>query len=347
MTKLRIKKFYEHFDGKVYISWSGGKDSSVLLDIAEKLYPSIPVVFSNTGLEYPEIVNHVKTKINGDYKEKKVKRYKFKFYKDGKYTIIRPKKGFEEVIQDEGYPVVGKNAAKLLKALKNPKPTNFNTRRLTLTGMKSNGEYSDSFKLSKKWWFLINAPFKISHRCCNYLKKSPFNVYKTYTGQKDIVGTLANESTSRRIKYLKYGCNSFEKGKSRPLSFWTEQDILKYIKRYNIKIASIYGNIIKDEEGNLKLSKLDRTGCMFCLFGIEQDSCSGKNRFQKMEDTHPKLHHYCINKLGIKEVLKYMGLPWKKSQNKEDINRPILNEEDKKEILRKQLGENYKEYINN
>ena len=49
-TELRIKEWYEEFDGQVYVSRSGGKDSDVLGDIVKRLYPDVPHVFVNTGL---------------------------------------------------------------------------------------------------------------------------------------------------------------------------------------------------------------------------------------------------------------------------------------------------------
>ena len=80
MTQSRIREWVNYYgeDG-VYISFSGGKDSTVLLDIARKMYPGIKAVFINTGLEYPEIVKFVQTFDNVD--------------------IIRPKMNFRQVIE--------------------------------------------------------------------------------------------------------------------------------------------------------------------------------------------------------------------------------------------------------
>ena len=90
-TELRIREWYEHWDGNVYVSFSGGKDSTVLLDIVRHLYPNVPAVFSDTGLEYPEIKEFVKTFPN--------------------VIIVRPKHSFKEILTKYGYPIISKEVA--------------------------------------------------------------------------------------------------------------------------------------------------------------------------------------------------------------------------------------------
>ena len=92
ITSARIIEWYTHWDGQVYVTFSGGKDSTVLLDIARKLFPDIEAVFVNTGLEYPEIQKFVKTFDN--------------------VTMLRPKLRFDEVIKKHGYPMISKEVAK-------------------------------------------------------------------------------------------------------------------------------------------------------------------------------------------------------------------------------------------
>lgn len=94
ITQTRIIEWYNHYNGQVCVSFSGGKDSTVLLHIARKLYPDIPAVFSNTGLEYPEIQRFVKSWDNVD--------------------IVTPSMRFDEVISTYGYPLIGKEVAEAI-----------------------------------------------------------------------------------------------------------------------------------------------------------------------------------------------------------------------------------------
>ena len=94
------------------------------------------------------------------------------------------------------------------------------------------------------------------------------------------------------------------------MSFWTEQDILQYIKQYNIEIPSVYGDI-KEENGCLYCTGVQRTGCMFCMFGAHLEK--EPNRFQQMKVTHPKQYEYCMKPieeggLGLNNVLNYVGV---------------------------------------
>ena len=129
------------------------------------------------------------------------------------------------------------------------------------------------------------------------------------------LGLLASESLKRRRAWEKTGCNAYEKGnpQSQPMAFWTEQDVLAYIKRFNLEYASVYGDLVEDENGNLKTTLCDRTGCIFCGFGCHMEK--GENRFQRMKKTHPRQYNYCMRPveekgLGMREVLDFIGVPY-------------------------------------
>ena len=274
----RIKEFYEHNEGKVYVSFSGGKDSTVLLHLVRRIYPEVEGVFANTGLEYPEIVDFVKTKNN--------------------VTMVRPEMPFNQVIKTYGYPVISKNVSRYVRDLRNPSDGNFKTKQLRLGLLKDKSKMG---VLSKKWRYLVDAPFKCSEQCCDIMKKKPMKKFNKVSGKFPIIGTMIEESSSRKYAYKKTGCFNKLKNQLTPMSFFSEKDVWDYIKKYNLSYSKIYDMGEK------------RTGCMFCMFGVQFDhkkSDKGLNRFQRMETSHPQQYKYCMEQLGIKEVLKYINIPY-------------------------------------
>ena len=288
------------------MAFSGGKDSTVLLDIVRKVFPDTPAVCADTGLEYPEIRDFVKTVDNVEWV------YPCKWDKH-KREYVRT--SFREVVNKYGYPLVSKEIARATEfARKNIEDGKENT--VYLKKFRGELEYNGvkSRYNIEKWAFLLDAPFKVSARCCYFMKHNPVKVYQNKTGRFPIVGTLAEESNLRLIHWKKNGCNTFTKNnvQSRPLSFWTEQDILRYIRRFNLPYASrIYGQIVEDHTGRLYTTGAHRTGCVFCGFGAHLEK--EPNRYQRLQKTHPELWDYCMRPkerggLGMREPLEYIGV---------------------------------------
>lgn len=287
-TKQRIREWYEHYEGQVYVSFSGGKDSTVLLYIVRSMYPDVEAVFSNTGLEFPEIVQFVKTFDN--------------------VSIIRPETSFKKVIEEKGYPVISKSVSNCVRlAKKNITEGKDTLRARQIRGLEEGSKFNKA-----KWEFLLDAPFKISEECCNELKKKPFKEWEKVNHKYPMMATMADEGGPRKEAYLQTGCNSFNNGKSQPMGFWTEQDVLQYIHENNIDICSVYGEVIKETnllgESKYITTGEHRTGCIFCTFSIMFDETP--NRFQRLKKTHPQLHKYCMEQLGLKEVLEYIGIKY-------------------------------------
>ena len=154
------------------------------------------------------------------------------------------------------------------------------------------------------------------------MKKKPVKQYTKKTGRNPIIGTLATESMMRKNSWIKSGCNAFDKAdpSSQPLSFWTEQDVLQYIKEFNVPYCLVYGDIVGDDK--LETTGCSRTGCMFCAFGCHLEK--EPTRFQRMKVTHPKQYNFCIgggetvdgkwepNKegLGFGKVLDYINVKY-------------------------------------
>lgn len=282
-TKQRIREFVDKFGIEgVYVSFSGGKDSTVLLDIVKSMYPNIEVVFVDTGLEYPEIREFVKTFEN--------------------VTTLRPRMGFREVIEKYGYPVYSKEQSRYIYDIKTSKSQK-------LINIRLHGSDKGHFRLSRKNYYLLDAPFKISNKCCDVMKKNPLRNYYRKNNKHPIMGMLADESALRKVNYLKTGCNAFNSTKptSNPLGFWREQDILEYIYVNKLPIASVYGEVVY-EDGIYKTTGVKRTGCVYCLYGIHKEETP--NRIQQLKITHPKLYEYCLTQLGLKEVLEYIGVDY-------------------------------------
>lgn len=270
-SKQRIKDWLVKWQHNCYVSFSGGKDSTVLLDLVRQIDSKIPAVFCNTGLEYPEVLDFIKTIDN--------------------VITIYPEKSFKTIIETYGYPVVSKEQSLYIEQYLNAKSEK--TKKL-----RWNGNEEKHYKISEKWKFLIDAPFKISPKCCDYLKKKPFLKYEKETSSKPFIGVMAANSSLRKSNYLRYGCNAFEASRpySMPLGIWTDEDIWGYIKKYNLPYSNIY---------NLGFPT---TGCAFCLFGIQHDA--SPNRIEKLKTLHPSIYNYCLNKLKMKEVLDFMNIPY-------------------------------------
>lgn len=309
LTQARIEEWVEHYgeDG-VYVSFSGGKDSTVLLHIVREMYPDIEAVFVNTGLEYPEIQKFVKTFDN--------------------VTILRPNIRFDEVIKKYGYPVISKEVSNTIAGARRSIEKGVYSHRLCKLGVSREDyggllddgkyDYDKALERSKfrqhKWKPLLEASFYCSSYCCDEMKKKPAAKYEKKTGKKPMIAELAEESANRENAWFKNGCNGFgaKKPKSTPMAFWTEQDVLQYIKDNNIPIASVYGDIVYAEdpeqvrwsEAVPAMAELDtasqrkltttgckRTGCIFCAFGAH---CRGDTRFVDLKETHPRQYEYCI-----------------------------------------------------
>lgn len=291
-TEQRLDEWCIYFDEKVYISFSGGIDSTVLLDIARKRYLNIEAVFSNTGLEYPEIQSFVKTFDN--------------------VSIIRPKMNFAEVIRKYGYPMISKEVAECvyqgrLALAKNDGSCNYRLKKLRGEALDKDG--NPSLFNKKKYEPLLYTDFLIGSNCCQIMKKNPLKEFSRKSGKMPITAQMAEESDLRTQQWCKNGCNGFNMKSpiSNPMSFWTKQDSLQYVKENNLRIASVYGNIVYKKDGLLYDETLfendcelcttgcDRTGCIFCGFGLYQEQQkTGISRFERLKKTHPRQYEYCI-----------------------------------------------------
>jgi 3'-phosphoadenosine 5'-phosphosulfate sulfotransferase (PAPS reductase)/FAD synthetase len=296
VTQTRIQEWYYRFDGNVSVSLSGGKDSTVLLHIARRCFPDIEAVFVDTGLELPEVREFALSLPN--------------------VTVLKPQfckvctncvEGcYPKVLRKYGWCFPNKNVADALYYARKGSPWAVND----FLGIDKEGNPSKyKERIYKRWAFLLDSDFVLSSKCCDIIKERPLDLHQKKTGKQVIVGTMACESDRRRVAWMKTGCNAFDSKKkiSKPLSFWTEQDILRYLRDFNVPYASVYGDIVEDKNHKLHLTGLKRTGCCFCPVGCHLDKF---NRFQYLKQAHPELYDYCINGLGLGKFLDFVGVKY-------------------------------------
>ena len=327
LTRDRIRQWVEHYgeDG-VYVSFSGGKDSTVLLRLVREMYPGIPAVFVDVPTQYPELREFAKTFDNVE--------------------ILQPAMSFMQLCEKYGFPLISKEvsdrvyfAQKYLRWLggtqETKRPTDFSLRGFLGIGGASienvpietlrlalqetdrdkarqilgEGFPADNSRIyddAVRYKFMALAPFTISHKCCDILKKNPLRNYEHDTNRVPMTAQMASESRIRTQKWMLNGCNGFELKRpiSHPMTFWTEQDVLQYIYENQIPICSVYGNVVTEgEAGQMSLADLglfdkglptfrttgcSRTGCMLCGFGCHLEK--GKSRFESLHETHPKMY---------------------------------------------------------
>lgn len=279
------RKIWEFVYGEkpAYISWSGGLDSRVVLHIIRDrcgIGPEkCPAVFIDTGLEYPEVRECALRHAN---------------------VVLRPAMTFKQVLDRYGFPVISKRVSQYVHEVQTARAKGNGgsaTCTLRLTGRRSDGTFSKMGKLSDCWQYLCDAPFKCSSQCCGVIKKRPAAEYAKESGRAPILGLRADDDGQQReLTFLtKRGgaCNAFgDKASSWPIAIFTDADIVECVRKYNLDHPSIY------DQG------ATGSGCMFCMFGVHLEKPI--NRFERMRQTHPQKWEYCMDKLGLRAVLKYL-----------------------------------------
>lgn len=329
LTYEKLDEWYAAWGGQCYVSFSGGKDSTVLAYQAAQYLSrfrtppwELNLVFVNTGLEYPEIQKFVNE--YADWLRKEFPRVTVNLVR------LRPKMNIRQVVEKYGYSIVSKEVAGYVSDARR-NPSGLRMKRLRGEAVRKDGQ--PSVYNCEKWEYLLYAPFVISSTCCAIMKKSPLKTYAHKTGQQATTATMAEESRFRMMYWLNTGCNAFE-GKrpmGKPMSFWTEQDVLRFIVDHQLPYASVYGDIVASDGENdygatlidckLHCTGCQRTGCMFCAFGAHLEK--NENRFERMKLTHPKHYAFCIgggtfdtdglwkptkDGLGYARVLDYIGV---------------------------------------
>ncbi|MDR1831586.1 MAG: hypothetical protein LBQ97_02490 [Fusobacteriaceae bacterium] len=302
-AEVRAREFYDRLDGRCHVS-VGGLDSITLLIFLRSIGINVPAI-SVSALEDASII---------------------RIHKQLGVIMLAPLMTKTDVIRKFGFPVISKEIAGKIELLQNPTEKNATVRHAIITG--ETGEYggfrkNTRMKLSDKWLrkFAGNenqkegcdyccAPFKVSQKCCYYLKEKPCDDYAKKNGSSPYLGLMASEHGRREKVLMRTGCNYYGKTvtRSAPFAIFSRQDILQLALDLNVPVPEIYGEIRRDVSGNLYTTKAQRTGCDMCGFGITFEK--RPHRFDRLRERNPIAWKYWMYDVGWGKVLDYIGISW-------------------------------------
>lgn len=315
-AELRAREYIEKLDDmelNAHVS-VGGLDSIVLLLFLRKIGIDVPAI-SVSALE-----------------DKSIQR----IHRELGVIPIAPGKSKVQILQEYGFPVISKKIAGRIETLQNPTDKNRTVRHAIITGeCGAQGHYAKNsrMKLPKKWLEQfagyenenegVNyriAPFKVSNKCCLYMKEQPCDKWAKEHKSRPYLGLMASEGGQREEALTEHGCNYFGKGviRSAPFAPFLRQDLLQLALDINAPVPEIYGTIERRPDGTLYTTGAQRTGCSMCGFGVHMEQ--RPHRFDQLRVRNQKewefwMYRCCTDpetgeKFGWGRVLDYIGVEW-------------------------------------
>lgn len=240
---------------------------------------------------------------------------------------VKPLRNKADVIREFGFPVISKETAGKIELLQNPSEKNATVRHAIITG--ETGEYGGNrtgtrMRLPQKWLEKFGgadaegaalgykaAPFKVSEKCCYYLKEKPCDDWAKAHNSVPYLGLMASEGGRREKALMMHGCNYFGVNtiRSCPFAIFNRQDILTLALELDVPVPEIYGKIVRECDGTLRTTKAQRTGCSMCGFGIHLDK--RPHTFDMLYDRNPKEWEFWMKTVGWGDVLDYIGVEWR------------------------------------
>lgn len=321
LAKRRIEQWAtvceEH--GRDYAVSVGGLDSITLLALVRKVLGQDAEGISVTSLE--------DRSIQAVHKEMGV-------------IPIKPMKTKVEVLRDFGFPVISKAVAAKVSRLQTPGDDSPIIKAYMTGDMGAWGGFghNDRFKLPDKWVELFGglykdfrpdldckcAPFKVSDQCCFWLKELPVQQYQEEHKIWPFLGLMQSEGGRRQYSLRMHGCNYVGETTARscPFNYFSRQDLLQLALDLQIHVPEIYGDIVRDQDGTLRTTGAQRTGCSFCGFGLHMEE--RPHRFDRLWRRNAKEWDFwmyrCVtdeegNLYGWGRVLDWIGVGWREPWN--------------------------------
>lgn len=300
----RIEELYNETGGKCYVSFSGGKDSTVLLaliKLCEDVYTippnAIPAVFSNTGIELGVTVDFVK------------------WVKENWYSnvvIVRPVKPFSWVLENEGKPMLSKVKSKMLHKHKKRGYFLDGEYHLMILGETRAHKKTRQTKIADKYLHVLHDRFPImpSDACCTYMKKKAFEKYQNENDMKGALQGIRYEeggaravAVDRRKSQGGKACTWTKNGVTQkaPMLEWTEEDVEEFIQRYDVPLSDAYTKY-----------GFDRTGCMACPYSKTVD-----HDLQYLYEHEPNRYKAAMHWLKDVYIAQDVRLPFDEAYERE------------------------------
>ena len=266
-----------------------------------------------------------------------------KVHKEMKCITVNPLKSKVNILQEEGFPILSKRIANKIDTLANPTEKNKTVRHAIITGeCGEQGHFATDSKMRLPLTYLrlfggldaegralgYKAPtnFKVSHKCCYYLKEAPCDNWAKENNSVPYLGLMASEGGQRADALEEHGCNYFGKTTARscPFSFFYHSDVIHLAVDLKVHIPEIYGDVIISKERNefgdyeYFTTGEQRTGCSMCGFGLQMEK--RPHRFDRLYERNPKEWEFWMYKCchdedgtpyGWGRVLDYVGIKWK------------------------------------
>ena len=281
VIKATVEKYGED---NFYISFSGGKDSTVVHHLVDMAIPGnrIPRVFSNTGIEYLAIVEFVKELAK----------------KDDRFQIITPTKNIKSTLEEKGYPFKSKLFSETFHTYMGHKKEIWEVMDHIEKNPDLKFDYEYIHNLPKNTKYVIKEYYglrerdraeiyqwhggcpqslrvmfredhNISDKCCLEMKEKPLDRWQKEHGKKHrILGLMQAEGGRRhdtKCKAFKGDSLSFH-----PLAVMTKEWEEWFIKEYNIQLCKLY----------YEPFNFERTGCKGCPFNPNlQDDLTTMERY--------------------------------------------------------------------
>lgn len=295
LAKERAREFFNHCQGNVFVSVGGLDSMTLTLFLWKYVSKDIPAV-SVSVLE-----------------DKSVQAAHHQL---PNMTFLKPSKSKVQVLKEYGYPIISKDIADKIEMIQNPTEKNATVRNAIITGQTGDyggNKFSRFMKLADKWQKLFieqEAPFKVSGKCCYYMKEKPCDTYSRETGRAVYMGLMASEGGRRAKALIAHGCNYYGKTVTRscPFAIFSRQDILTLALELGTPIPAIYGEIKFQPDGTLETTRARRTGCTMCGFGIHMEK--RPHRFDRLRHDNLKEWEFWMYDMGWGKVLDYIGVGW-------------------------------------